>query len=130
MESWMRENGVGAVWVLADPEAVEFYRACDFEAEEPQPVYMTRELGAERLAVIQAARWRRRGLVGNFGSAIPSRTVVLTGPVPTDGPDTPPSQLRSSRPGIGSGTISGTTRLCEGTQPAHPRSAREYGAAR
>jgi hypothetical protein len=42
-----RLNGVGEVWVLADPAAVEFYRACGFDAEEPQPVYMTREVGAE-----------------------------------------------------------------------------------
>jgi len=45
METWMRENGVSQVWVLSDPAAVEFYRACGFDAEEPQPVYMTREVG-------------------------------------------------------------------------------------
>lgn len=44
MESWMRENGVGEVWVLSDPDAMEFYRACGFDAEDPQPVYMTRRV--------------------------------------------------------------------------------------
>jgi len=45
MESWMQEHGVAEVWVLADnPEAVEFYRACGFAPEDPQPVYMTRRL--------------------------------------------------------------------------------------
>ncbi|MDQ3998260.1 MAG: GNAT family N-acetyltransferase [Gemmatimonadota bacterium] len=45
MESWMRANGVGEVWVLADnPAAAEFYRACGFAAEDPQPVYMSRKL--------------------------------------------------------------------------------------
>lgn len=44
MEGWMRANGIGEVWVLADNQvAVEFYRACGLEAEEEQPVYMTRE---------------------------------------------------------------------------------------
>ncbi|MBA2685690.1 MAG: GNAT family N-acetyltransferase [Gemmatimonadaceae bacterium] len=42
MEGWMRTNGVGEVWVCADnPAAVAFYRACEFEAPELQPVYMT-----------------------------------------------------------------------------------------
>jgi hypothetical protein len=41
----MRRIGVRRVWVLADnPIAVDFYRGCGFEAEEAQPVYMTREL--------------------------------------------------------------------------------------
>lgn len=45
METWMRENNVAVVWVLADnPEAVEFYRSSGFEAEHPQPVYMLREI--------------------------------------------------------------------------------------
>ncbi len=42
MEGWMRTNGVGEVWVCADnPAAVEFYRACEFEAPADQPTYMT-----------------------------------------------------------------------------------------
>ena len=46
MEVWMRENGVADVWVLADnPEAVDFYGARGFAAEEPQPVYMVRRVG-------------------------------------------------------------------------------------
>jgi GNAT superfamily N-acetyltransferase len=46
METWMRSNGVSEVWALADNEvAVQFYRGCGFAAEQPQPVYMTRELG-------------------------------------------------------------------------------------
>ncbi len=45
METWMRENDVDVVWVLADnQEAVEFYRSSGFEAENPQPTYMLREL--------------------------------------------------------------------------------------
>jgi aminoglycoside 3-N-acetyltransferase I len=45
METWMRENNVDVVWVLADnQEAVEFYRSSGFEAENPQPVYMLREI--------------------------------------------------------------------------------------
>lgn len=45
METWMRENNVAVVWVLADnQEAVEFYRSSGFEAENPQPTYMLREL--------------------------------------------------------------------------------------
>jgi GNAT superfamily N-acetyltransferase len=45
MESWMQSNGVGVVWVGADNrEAVDFYRACGFAAEEEQAVYMTREV--------------------------------------------------------------------------------------
>ena len=43
LETWMAANGVSVAWVLADnPEAVEFYRACGFEAERYQPVYMMR----------------------------------------------------------------------------------------
>ena len=49
MEGWMATHGVGVVWVLADnPIAVEFYRACGFAAEEPQPVYMLRHLAPRR----------------------------------------------------------------------------------
>jgi ribosomal protein S18 acetylase RimI-like enzyme len=45
METWMQENTVAVVWVLADnQEAVEFYRSSGFEAEDPQPTYMLREL--------------------------------------------------------------------------------------
>ena len=45
MEGWMKTNDVSVVWVCADNEiAVDFYRASGFSAEEPQPVYMTREL--------------------------------------------------------------------------------------
>jgi ribosomal protein S18 acetylase RimI-like enzyme len=45
METWMRENNVDTVWVLADnQEATEFYRSNGFEAEHPQPTYMLREL--------------------------------------------------------------------------------------
>lgn len=45
MELWMNENGVSTVWVCADNEvAVDFYRGCGFAREQPQPVYMTREL--------------------------------------------------------------------------------------
>lgn len=43
MTAWMDEEGVGVVWVCADnPGAVAFYRACGFDAEAEQPVYMTR----------------------------------------------------------------------------------------
>ncbi len=46
METWMQENKVDVVWVLADnQEAVEFYRSSGFEIEDPQPRYMLRELG-------------------------------------------------------------------------------------
>lgn len=42
MEGWMRTNGVGEVWVCADnPVAVDFYRACSFDAPVEQPLYMT-----------------------------------------------------------------------------------------
>jgi ribosomal protein S18 acetylase RimI-like enzyme len=45
MESWMRNNDVGVVWVCADNAiAVEFYRGCGFSNEAQQPVYMTREI--------------------------------------------------------------------------------------
>ena len=45
MEGWMKQNGVSAVWVCADNAvAVDFYRGCGFETEQPQPVYMTREV--------------------------------------------------------------------------------------
>jgi ribosomal protein S18 acetylase RimI-like enzyme len=45
MGTWMRENNVDTVWVLADnQEAVEFYCSSGFEAEHPQPTYMLREL--------------------------------------------------------------------------------------
>lgn len=45
MEGWMRANHVRDVWVLADnPDAAEFYRACGFSVEEPQPVYMLRRV--------------------------------------------------------------------------------------
>lgn len=45
MEEWMRVHGVAEVWVLADnAEAVDFYRACGFAIDDPQPVYMTRSL--------------------------------------------------------------------------------------
>ncbi len=45
METWMHENKVDVVWVLADnQEAVEFYRSSGFEAENPQPTYMLREI--------------------------------------------------------------------------------------
>jgi ribosomal protein S18 acetylase RimI-like enzyme len=45
METWMQENKVDVVWVLADnQEAVEFYHSSSFEAEFPQPTYMVREL--------------------------------------------------------------------------------------
>ena len=45
MEAWMRQAGVIEVWVLADnPEAVDFYQACNFESAAEQPIYMTRDL--------------------------------------------------------------------------------------
>ena len=45
LEEWMRASGVEVVWVLADNEiAVEFYRGCGFASEDPQPMYMIREL--------------------------------------------------------------------------------------
>lgn len=45
LEGWMRAGGVDVVWVLADNEsAVEFYRGCGFTSEDPQPVYLTRDL--------------------------------------------------------------------------------------
>jgi ribosomal protein S18 acetylase RimI-like enzyme len=44
MENWMQNNGVAEVWVCADnPTAVAFYRGCGF-ADQPQPVYLTREV--------------------------------------------------------------------------------------
>lgn len=47
MESWMRANAIGLVWVVADNQAaVEFYRACGFAVEEPRSVYMERRLEA------------------------------------------------------------------------------------
>ena len=43
MEGWMAEHGLAEVWVLADnPGAEAFYRAVGFEAEHPQPIYLTR----------------------------------------------------------------------------------------
>ena len=43
MESWMKSNEVGEVWVCADNSvAVAFYRGCGFGVETEQPVYMTR----------------------------------------------------------------------------------------
>ena len=48
MERWMCANGVADVWVLADnPGAVEFYAACGFVVEQPQPVYMVRRVGVK-----------------------------------------------------------------------------------
>ncbi|HMJ01203.1 MAG TPA: GNAT family N-acetyltransferase [Gaiellaceae bacterium] len=45
MEEWMREAGVGRVWVLADnQEAEAFYAACGFSRDDPQPVQMSRRL--------------------------------------------------------------------------------------
>jgi N-acetylglutamate synthase-like GNAT family acetyltransferase len=45
MESWMRAKDIDEVWVLAENEAaVEFYRARGFMAEQPQPVYMVRNM--------------------------------------------------------------------------------------
>lgn len=45
MEGWMQSNDVGVVWVCADNQvAVDFYRGCGFASEEPQPLYMTREI--------------------------------------------------------------------------------------
>lgn len=45
MESWMQSMGVDTVWVGADNQvAVDFYRACGFNAEPEQAVYMTREI--------------------------------------------------------------------------------------
>ncbi|MCW1970093.1 MAG: GNAT family N-acetyltransferase [Anaerolineae bacterium] len=45
MDRWMRDNGVGYVWVLADnDDAIAFYQSGGFEAEDEQPVYMAREL--------------------------------------------------------------------------------------
>jgi ribosomal protein S18 acetylase RimI-like enzyme len=45
METWMRENGVHDVWVLADnPDAEEFYRACGFARDDEQGVMMSKEV--------------------------------------------------------------------------------------
>ncbi|MEO7363169.1 MAG: GNAT family N-acetyltransferase [Gemmatimonadaceae bacterium] len=48
MESWMRENDIGEMWVAADnPGAERFYAACGYARTGPQffqPVYMSREL--------------------------------------------------------------------------------------
>ena len=45
MERWMQNNDVSEVWVCADNRvAVDFYRACGFASEEPQPAYMTRRV--------------------------------------------------------------------------------------
>jgi predicted N-acetyltransferase YhbS len=45
MEAWMREAGVGIVWVLADNEEAEaFYAACQFSRDDPQPIQMSRQL--------------------------------------------------------------------------------------
>ena len=44
MEEWMREAGVGTVWVLADNEGAEaFYAACRFSRDDPQPIQMSRQ---------------------------------------------------------------------------------------
>jgi len=43
MARWMQNNGISVVWVCADNRvAVDFYRGCGFESEQPQPLYMTR----------------------------------------------------------------------------------------
>ena len=45
MARWMQSNDVSVVWVCADNRvAVDFYRGCDFESEQPQPLYMTRSI--------------------------------------------------------------------------------------
>jgi|SRR6187431_3110718 len=45
MARWMQSNDVPVVWVCADNRvAVDFYRGCDFESEQPQPLYMTRSI--------------------------------------------------------------------------------------
>lgn len=45
MEAWMRSQGVSEVWVCADNQvAVDFYRGCGFHDDQPQPLYLTREL--------------------------------------------------------------------------------------
>jgi ribosomal protein S18 acetylase RimI-like enzyme len=41
LDVWMKDHHIRDSWVLADnPGAVEFYRACGFEIEEPAPVYL------------------------------------------------------------------------------------------
>ncbi|MBV9879164.1 MAG: GNAT family N-acetyltransferase [Gemmatirosa sp.] len=45
MERWMRDHAIDEVWVLGDNAgAVEFYRACGFAPEMPQPTYLLRTL--------------------------------------------------------------------------------------
>jgi hypothetical protein len=48
LQAFMEERNIREAWVLADnPGAVDFYRACGFEAEAPAPTYMTRAFRAE-----------------------------------------------------------------------------------
>jgi GNAT superfamily N-acetyltransferase len=47
MDAWMAEHAVAEVWVLADPEAVAFYRACGFELDDPPPISMSRRRRVE-----------------------------------------------------------------------------------
>jgi GNAT superfamily N-acetyltransferase len=43
MSTWMKQEGITEVWVLADnPGATAFYEACGFEVEAHVPVYLTR----------------------------------------------------------------------------------------
>ncbi len=45
LERWMQANGATDIWLGADNAvAREFYLACGFTAEEPQSVFMTREV--------------------------------------------------------------------------------------
>ena len=45
LERWLEGAGVRSVWVLADDEAEQFYAACGFTREDPQPIQMVRRLG-------------------------------------------------------------------------------------
>jgi GNAT superfamily N-acetyltransferase len=42
MDAWMAEHAVAEVWVLADPDAEAFYRACGFESDDLPSISMSR----------------------------------------------------------------------------------------
>jgi N-acetylglutamate synthase-like GNAT family acetyltransferase len=44
MDEWMRGEGIPEVWVLADPEAEEFYAACGFARSVEPAVPMERRV--------------------------------------------------------------------------------------
>ena len=71
MEAWMRDSQSEVAWVLADIEgAVDFYRACGFEAESPQPTYMLRSVAS---APVQAVSLALALLCGHLKNLATSR---------------------------------------------------------